>query len=680
MKANITMLILSVLALPANAQTDTLKAQQLEGVTVSRQYIQQTADHYNCIPTAKQRRHSHSGLELVRNMMIPGVDVDTESGTISTPAGAVTLYINGREATYREIKSLRSKDITRIEYYDMPTGKYAKDRAVLNYIVKNYRSGGYTQVEALQGAGYRHGSYDLVSKYSFGNYNANLWAGYNYTNPKEDAITTEHYSLTGMITKDTWASKKDKDNREKYITASLSNMTSMRAWMLRASLEASKQWNNICSGGTEYMMPQGIYTLARTQYSLSSTVKPTLYAYYQRNIGKNHRVDAVLDGYYANNKYRRDLHDDGIFTSDVDEDFFYGKFNANYGIALPRRNSLTFSLHEYMRVSQDRYATREGNAEYSQHLRSSETLLLADYNKRWDKAMFDISPGMSYLAYKLHGDETVSHLAPRLQLSSSWLPDKSQRLRFSFSLGNTFPTLGTVNHVDQRIDRVMIRRGNPDMDNSTLLSPSLTYSLNYKQVSASLSCYYLYASNAIVNTYYVEDGNIINSYSSDASSHQSTVSLSLTWKPSSSFNVKWYGRFANYILHKAAEERQKGWQTGLQANYYAGDFSFSASCKSPTRSLANYQYHVKQPWQYGLSAEWSHDNIAVVLEAKNLFVQGNEWHRCLSSGIYDVSERFKREGDNSYASLKLVCSIDYGKRVHHSPRYEMKDAESTFLR
>lgn len=44
MKANITMLILSVLALSANAQTDTLKAQQLEGVTISRQYIQQTAD------------------------------------------------------------------------------------------------------------------------------------------------------------------------------------------------------------------------------------------------------------------------------------------------------------------------------------------------------------------------------------------------------------------------------------------------------------------------------------------------------------------------------------------------------------------------------------------------------------------------------------------------------------
>ena len=36
----------------------------------------------------------------------------------------------------------------------MPTGKYANDKAVMNYIVKTYTSGGYTQVDALQGVGY----------------------------------------------------------------------------------------------------------------------------------------------------------------------------------------------------------------------------------------------------------------------------------------------------------------------------------------------------------------------------------------------------------------------------------------------------------------------------------------------------------------------------------------------
>ena len=65
-----------------------------------------------------------------------------------------------------------------MEYYDIPTGKYAKDRAVLNYVVKNYTAGGYTQLEALQTVGFLRGDYNIISKYSFNNYNANIWAGY----------------------------------------------------------------------------------------------------------------------------------------------------------------------------------------------------------------------------------------------------------------------------------------------------------------------------------------------------------------------------------------------------------------------------------------------------------------------------------------------------------------------
>lgn len=175
------LLILGIFLIPtpAKSQNDTIHAErQLKEVTVNGQLIQQKADHYYCIPTNKQRRHSHSGYDQLRNMMIAGVDVNTQSGKVSTPAGEATLYINGREASFREVQSLRAKDVIRIEYYDMPTGKYAKGRAVLNYVVWNYTSGGYTQVDALQNAGFLRGDYNLISKYSFGNYNANVWAGY----------------------------------------------------------------------------------------------------------------------------------------------------------------------------------------------------------------------------------------------------------------------------------------------------------------------------------------------------------------------------------------------------------------------------------------------------------------------------------------------------------------------
>lgn len=658
------------------AQTDTLKTQQLHGVTVSGQYIQQTADHYNCIPTAKQRKHSHSGFELVRNMMIAGVSVDTDNGTVTTPAGTASLYINGREASYREIQSLRPKDITRVEYYDMPTGKYAKDKAVLNYVVKTYKSGGYTQLDALQGVGYQRGDYNITSKYSFKTYNANFWAGYNIENPKENASITENYAFPNVVTKNSNSIGNDRKDIGRYITASLSNMTPKLTWMIRAGLESSGNWNNLI-GKTSYYGLANPTAYNQNQYSKDGSVKPTLYAYFNRNISKTQNFDAVLDCYYANNKYNRNLQEDGRYISNVDEDYFYGKFNANYSITLPKRNNLTFSLHEYMRVSQDDYS---GSASYWQHLHSSETIFFADYSKRWKHAMLDFNPGLSYLVYKLHGDDAVKHVAPRLQFSTSWMPDRIQRLRVFFSLGNTFPSLSSVNHVDQQIDRIMIRRGNPDMDNSTLLGPAITYSVNYKQISAMLSSYYVYMSNAIVNTYNIQGNNVINSFSSDARSHQVSNSLSVTWKPSENFNMKWDGNFTYYRVAKAANEQQRCWQTGLQANYYVGDFSFSANCNSVRRQLIDYQYHVKTPWQYGLSAEWSHDNLAVILEGKNIFTQGNKYRRYLNSDIYDLNQICKRESDNSFASIKFICSIDYGKKVRHSPKYETKESETTILR
>ncbi|MDE5856813.1 MAG: hypothetical protein K2H32_00390 [Muribaculaceae bacterium] len=120
--------------------------------------------------------------------MIPGIIVDKSNGSVTTSAGSATLYIDGREADFREIQSLRPKDISRVEYFDMPTGKYAKDASAINFIIKQVNNGGYTQIDALQGVGYLNGDYNIVSKYILGTKSLNLWAGYSLNNPNRPQI------------------------------------------------------------------------------------------------------------------------------------------------------------------------------------------------------------------------------------------------------------------------------------------------------------------------------------------------------------------------------------------------------------------------------------------------------------------------------------------------------------
>lgn len=678
-KTKIICTILGMMTLPVAAQTDSVsKNVQLKEVVVAGDMVKREVDYINCIPTPKQRKHAHSGFELVKNLMLAGVTVDAENGVITTPVGLATLYINGSKASVREIATLRPKDILRVEYYDMPTGKYANDKAVMNYIVKNYTSGGYTQVEALQGVGYLKGDYNLISKYSLGYYNVNLWAGTNVQNPKVYGETTTDYLLDNPIHKQESAYDTDLKSIGRYINASLSRRTERTTWMLRGGIEVSTSRDDVLNGSlvyTGYTIP-----LAFTNNVLEhdKTIKPSLFLYFNRNFKGEKSLECSLDGYYARNTYKRHTLEDRAFVSDVNEDYTYLNFHTSFMLPLPKENNLTFSLIEFLKISQDEY---RGSSPSLQHLRSSESLLFVDYTKRWGrKLMLVARPGVSYLAYKLRGEQEVTHFTPRFQTMFSWSPDKHQALQLFFALGNTFPTLNTVNAAEQQIDRVLVHRGNPTMDNSTLLGPALTYTLNFKKWSALLSANYDYMSNAIANVYLRDNSRLINTYSSDTRYHQFQLLLSATWKPVSDFNVKWDGGYDYYRVTGAADERLGSCYARMEACYYLGDFSLSASAQTTRKDLIGCQERVHLPFLYDVSVEWSHANLAVVVIVRNLFMQGNERTRSFIAPNYQYFGRRVSERDNSFASIKVSYSLEYGKKVNRSPKYESKAAESSILK
>ena len=131
-----------------------IQAKELDEVVVKASYLTRESDHILAIPTKEQRKHAVTGYDLLNNLMIPGVSVERSTGSVTTPAGAATLYIDGREVDFREVQSLRPKDIARVEYFDVPTGKYAKDAYAINIVMKPLNNGGYTQLDAFQGVGY----------------------------------------------------------------------------------------------------------------------------------------------------------------------------------------------------------------------------------------------------------------------------------------------------------------------------------------------------------------------------------------------------------------------------------------------------------------------------------------------------------------------------------------------
>lgn len=659
-----------------------IQGKELGEVVVKSSYLTRKGDHILAIPTKEQRKHAVTGYDLLSNLMIPGVSVERSTGSVTTPNGAATLYIDGREVDFREVQSLRPKDVSRVEYFDVPTGKCAKDAYAINIIMKPLNNGGYTQLDASQNVGYLYGDYNLISKFVTGTKSFNLWAGYSLENPKSSMNEDESFIFPDyQLNRLQHYNNADNRQTEEYVQASISNRGRKYIWMLRGGMAWNTSKNGVNNGMTEYWkttaaIKNGSILDINTR---NKSYRPSVYFYGLHTFSNTKSLDYVFDGYYSRNDYDRLYNDDNVsFRSLVKEDYYYIKANANYSMAFSHRNRLTFSLYEFMRISDSEYI---GTSAYNQNLHSSETILFADYSQRLGSFFFDINPGLSFLTYRLEGMKSINHLTPRLQARATYRIDKVQQLQFMFALGNTYPRINTINNVEQQIDPFIILKGNPNMDNSILLNPRLSHTLNLNKFALQTGVSYFYQNHSIISDYYIRDGHLISTFRDDCIYHRPSVDISMTYKPSGTLNMKLSGQWVKHLVRGGAEHRNLSAFSGTaMINYYVRDFSFGASIASPARDLIDSQISRKTFWRYQLSAMWNHGNLAIEANANNLFMMKNNIVDELSASYYSFKQIDQSRSYNQYANLKIVYSFDYGKKTSKSPDYKHQNSESAILK
>lgn len=659
-----------------------IQGKDLGEVVVKSSYLTREGDHILAIPTKEQRKHAVTGYDLLSNLMIPGVSVERSTGSVTTPNGAATLYIDGREVDFREVQSLRPKDVSRVEYFDVPTGKYAKDAYAINIIMKPLNNGGYTQLDASQNVGYLYGDYNLISKFVTGTKSFNLWAGYSLENPKSSMDENETFIFPDyQLNRLQHYNNADNRQTEEYVQASISNRGRKDIWMLRGGMAWNASKNGVNNGMTEYWktaaaIKNGSILDINTR---NKSYRPSVYFYGLHTFSNTKSLDYVFDGYYSRNDYDRLYNDDNVsFRSLVKEDYYYIKANANYSMAFSHRNRLTFSLYEFMRISDSEYI---GTSAYNQNLHSSETILFADYSQRLGSFFFDINPGLSFLTYRLEGMKSINHLTPRLQARATYRIDKVQQLQFMFALGNTYPRINTINNVEQQIDPIIILKGNSNMDNSILLNPRLSHTLNLNKFALQTGVSYFYQNHSIISDYYIRDGHLISTFRDDCIYHRPSADMSITYKPSGTLNMKLSGQWVKHLVRGGAEHRNLSAFSGTaMINYYVREFSFGASIASPSRDLIDSQISRKTFWWYQLSAMWNHGNWAIEANANNLFMMKNNIVDELSASYYSFKQIDQSRSYNQYANLKIVYSFDYGKKTSKSPDYKHQNSESAILK
>lgn len=632
-----------------------------EVVIKGKSFIRQN-DRVLILPDKQQIKHAATGYDVLYNLMIPGITVDRRKGQVSTFNGEVSLYINGRKADYREVQALRPHDIEKVEYFDMPTGQYAGDKAAINYIIKERKTGGYVTLDGTQTIGYLNGDYNAVAKINHQNTNYTLLGGHSMSkydgisNEKKETFHFPQFDISRVASTSDALSKKN----NQYVQLNIDNTNNKRTLNGKLSFVHSKVPDNYNETLKTYNAT-GTPIQTRTETDQQS-IMPSLNLYGNFNLAPNQNLRVNLVGTYTQNDYDRAYRQaDFRSYTQAKEDLYDIHFNSSYNIQLKHQNSFGIQLSHLHRISSSDYS-----GDYNQwtHLWTGETLLMAQYNQNLGKKIFlSVQFGGDLLQYRLHGYNQKKYLSPHANVMLNYRISSNQSIMYALNTGNSNPPIDWLSDVDQTIDSLQIKRGNPYLDKANYYITYLVYSLQAGKFNFQVTGYYLGAIPSPAYDYYIEGNKLVTGFRSDGNYHNIKSALSVTYKVNANLHVNAKGFYRYYKATGKIKADQSEWAGSIDVNYFWKDFALNIFGKSTNRTVSMNPSYTRSPASYGASLRWNHKNWNMEIGTDNPFSKHNRNIEYLNTDVYQfhTSEYSRIYQQTGY--IKLAYTFDFGRKT-----------------
>lgn len=633
-----------------------------EVVIKGKSFIRQN-DRVLILPDKQQIKHAATGYDLLYNLMIPGISVDRRKGQVSTFNGEVSLYINGRKADYREIQALRPHDIEKVEYFDMPTGQYAGDKAAINYIIKERKTGGYVTLDGTQTIGHLNGDYNATAKLNHQNTNYTLFGGHSMS--KYDGIQSEKKEVfhfpQSEISRTTGIDEALTKKNNQYVQLNIDNTNNKRTLNGKLSFFHSKAPDNYNQTLKTYSNEPStpIQTLNETN---QQSIMPGLNLYGNFNLTPKQNLQVTLLGTYTKNDYERSYREaDYRSYTQAQEDLYNIRFKTNYNVKLKHQNSFGLQLSHLHQISSSNYS-----GDYNQwtHLWTGETLLMGQYNQNLGKKVFlSIQFGGDLLQYRLHGYDQKKYLSPHANIMLNYRISSNQSIMYALNTGNSNPPLDWLSDVDQNIDSLQIKRGNPYLDKANYYITYLVYSLQAGKFNFQVTGYYLGATPSPAYDYYIEGNKLVTGFRSDGNYHNIKSALAVTYKVNSNLRINASGFYRYYKATGKIKADQSEWAGSVDVNYFWKDFAFNVYGKSTARSVSMSPSYTRSPASYGASLRWNHKNWNVEIGTDNPFSKHNRNIEYLNTDVYQFYNTTYSRIYQQTGYIKLAYTFDFGRKT-----------------
>ena len=665
----------SIAVTDSTAIADSLiaRADTLNGVVVTAKEIVRYDDHLLLYPNKNQRQHAANGFDVVKNMMLPGVTVDRDNGSISAMGATAALYVNGLPADVNDIKMLRPKDIIRIEYFDAPRGKYSGYQLVVNFIAKKYKYGGYVMMNGSQTIGYNSGNYNASATLNHNKMTYSAFVGGGFSGPiNSESSTTAYYNLPSkQILRSSEIEAKSKSNslygqmRLRY----QNKQTSLTSYfgLARSGSPGNESWGKIYEGDD---------IKESYNFSKSSGLSPSVSFNGEHSWHNCNRLTFSLSGSYSHNKYDRSYTESGFSTLTNSKEDAVG-LNGDINYAYFKNK---WSLSVFTAFMGNMYNSEySGTYDTQQHMWQHDVVSLLWLSYYFNKRLSISGAGGFHWQYTdLRGAKVFSEFFPRAQFYLQYRTKRGMLMWKSY-LGSATYSPNVINDTRIDVNPYMVKIGTPDLKRAYSFGSTIYYSGQLDKLKLMLSTSYSYNHNLLINDYYLDNDNkIVQSYAWGGRIHLGMAYAAATYSFTDKFEVTGSVSYLHTSVKSNISKHNNCITGSAGLKWYIKDFSLTPYISFYSKSL-NYMAlsYSSYPTSYGLQATYSRKNLYVALNCLMPFNK-LKFKNNLATPLYGYNETSYNRSNSQYLRITISYSFDFGRRVERVER-EKSSASSSLM-
>ncbi len=511
-----------------NAQstaTDSLKlSKMLDEIVISAPECIVAGNKTIYIPERRLTDAVNSTIQLLAGIQLPELTVNMTTGNINISGGGkLSIRINGRPASERDLALVSPKQIARIEYINNPGIRYGDAEGVLNITVKRPATSGYSIfANLLQSPNRGWGDYTVAIKHNIGksewsiDYHSNpMWDMDCYRDNRENFILPDGKHVT----------------REETGIKTPNRMVTHRGALQYSYAEGNSMLLNVQARllytDDYYHTTGSIITSSEAITSLTiedetnpiKSIQTDLDLYFHKRIGKKQNIYLNIVPTLIESKSSHQYITDMIDITN--RSYQKGHRLSMEGIWEYRLDTGTLSTGIRSNYRSDRLQHEPAGTIL--HERLSQNDLLAEWRHSGSIWQYEAGVALTYITGSSTSGKKVA-LNPRASLHYRFSDHGSAGLYFESS--SVTPGVNDVSPTLQRVDRYQWSQG------SERLSPYLTYTakgeFNFKlhNVTAKITVSNSYADNPIMTAKrYCDDMIVQSPYNAGYNNHFDTHAM-----------------------------------------------------------------------------------------------------------------------------------------------------------